>query len=318
MSDTSTYHPSLDDPNVFVLYRYHPTRAGAIIFIVAFFLTTALHGYQIVSHRTWYFLPLLVGGIFEIIGYVGRVLSSYDQWALGPYIMQSLLLLVAPALFAASVYMILGRIILLVGGEELALVPRRWLTKVFVMGDVLSFCLQGAGGGIQAIGTLSSLNTGEKIIIVGLFVQIVFFGFFIVVAGSFHLRFTRHNQRKQIMTPTFTATTTTMTTIPWKKHLYALYIASALVMIRSIFRVVEYLMGNNGYLLRHEHFLYVFDATLMFGVMVLFNVVHPSEVTTVYKDNNRYSVPLEAREMMVSTMTRRDSGCSGRSCRSLV
>lgn len=174
-----------------------------------------------------------------------------------------------------------------------------------------------SGGGIQAIGTLSSLNTGENIIIVGLFVQIVFFGFFIVVAGSFHLRFTRHNQQKQIMTPTFT--TTTMTTIPWKKHLYALYAASALIMIRSIFRVVEYLMGNNGYLLRHEYFLYVFDATLMLGVMVLFNIVHPSEVTKVYreKDNNRYSVPLE-REMMVSTMTRRGSGCSGRSCRSLV
>lgn len=63
MSNTSTYHPSLDDPNVFVLYRYHPTRAGAIIFIIAFSLATALHGYQIVSHRTWYFLPLLVGGI---------------------------------------------------------------------------------------------------------------------------------------------------------------------------------------------------------------------------------------------------------------
>lgn len=78
-------------------------------------------------------------------------------------------------------------------------------------------------------------------------------------------------------------------------------------------------MGNNGYLLRHEYFLYVFDATLMLGVMVLFNIVHPSEVTKVYreKDNNRYSVPLE-REMMVSTMTRRGSGCSGRSCRSLV
>lgn len=59
--------------------------------------------------------------------------------------MRSLLLLVAPALFAASVYMILGRIIALVNGEDLALVPRRWLTKVFVTGDILSFCLQGAG-----------------------------------------------------------------------------------------------------------------------------------------------------------------------------
>lgn len=50
-------------------------------------------------------------------------------------------------------------------------------------------------------------------------------------------------------------------------------------MMRSIFRVVEYLMGNNGFLLRHEYFLYSFDATLMFLVMVLFLWVHPSELS---------------------------------------
>jgi hypothetical protein len=59
--------------------------------------------------------------------------------------MQSLLILIAPALFAASIYIILGRIILLVDGEEYSLVRRKWLTKVFVVGDVLSFMMQGAG-----------------------------------------------------------------------------------------------------------------------------------------------------------------------------
>ena len=49
-------------------------------------------------------------------------------------------------------------------------------------------------------------------------------------------------------------------------------------MARSIFRVAEYLMGNNGYLLRHEYFLYIFDAVLMFLVMVLFLVYRPSQV----------------------------------------
>jgi hypothetical protein len=59
--------------------------------------------------------------------------------------MQSLLILIAPALFAASIYIILGRIILLVDGERYALVRRKWLTKIFVAGDVLSFMLQGGG-----------------------------------------------------------------------------------------------------------------------------------------------------------------------------
>jgi len=85
--------------------------------------------------------------IVEWIGYIGRVLGSRQSpnWTLGPYIMQTLLLLVAPALFAASIYMALGRIILLVDGEDRSIIKKRWLTKIFVAGDVLSFVLQGAG-----------------------------------------------------------------------------------------------------------------------------------------------------------------------------
>jgi hypothetical protein len=41
---------------------------------------------------------------------------------------------------------------------------------------------------------------------------------------------------------------------------------------------VEYLQGRDGYLLSTEVFLYVFDATFMFLVMLVSPVVHPSEV----------------------------------------
>jgi hypothetical protein len=58
---------------------------------------------------------------------------------------QSILLLVAPALFAASIYMTLGRIIMLVDGEAHSIIAKRWLTKLFVAGDVLSFLMQSSG-----------------------------------------------------------------------------------------------------------------------------------------------------------------------------
>lgn len=64
---------------------------------------------------------------------------------MGPYIMQNVLILIAPALMAASIYMILGRIILLTEGEHHALIRRRWLTKIFVFGDVASLLLQSSG-----------------------------------------------------------------------------------------------------------------------------------------------------------------------------
>jgi uncharacterized protein involved in response to NO len=61
------------------------------------------------------------------------------------YAVQSLLILLAPTLYAASIYMVLGRIIAFLRGEHLNYIPIKWMTKVFVAGDVLSFILQAAG-----------------------------------------------------------------------------------------------------------------------------------------------------------------------------
>jgi hypothetical protein len=83
--------------------------------------------------------------IVEITGYAARTQSHKDKSALGPFIIQSVLLLVAPALFAASIYMTLGRLILLLDGEKYALIKKTWLTKIFVLGDIMSFMVQSGG-----------------------------------------------------------------------------------------------------------------------------------------------------------------------------
>ncbi|KAH8814869.1 RTA1 like protein-domain-containing protein [Xylogone sp. PMI_703] len=232
----------------FVFYHYDPSMAGAVIFIILFVITTFFHCYQLLRTRTWYFIPLVIGGFFEWIGYIGRALSSNQSpnWTLGPYILQTLLLLLAPALFAASIYMELGRIILLVDGEDRSIIKKKWLTKVFVAGDV---------------------------VVVGLFIQIAFFSFFVVVALSFN--------RSINKAPT---TRSKDPAIPWRKHIHTLYFTSILILIRSIFRCIEYIQGNDGYLLHHEIFIYIFDACLMLAVMVAFNVIYPSEVNALLKD----------------------------------
>lgn len=35
---SSTYHPSLDHPDAFVFYRYHPNMAAAVVFVTALWL----------------------------------------------------------------------------------------------------------------------------------------------------------------------------------------------------------------------------------------------------------------------------------------
>lgn len=168
-------------------YPYSPSLAAATIFTVLFGLTTLFHLYQMVRTRTWFFAAFTIGGLcklndlgtrpcgmttifefsvdnspnhtnvnapysVETIGFICRMINATETpplWTKTVYIIQFLLILLAPAFFAASIYMGFGRIILLVDGEVHSLVKKKWLTKLFVFGDVLSFVVQAIGKALQ-------------------------------------------------------------------------------------------------------------------------------------------------------------------------
>ncbi|KAK8137301.1 hypothetical protein PG984_005241 [Apiospora sp. TS-2023a] len=252
----------------FKLYRYTPSLPAAIVFAAVFAVLSALHTWQLARHRAYYFTAFTVGGYFQLVGYCGRIWSHFDPSAIGGFVMQAILILVAPALYAASIYMILGRLIRTLQADRLSLLPIAWATKVFVISDVVvSFTLQAGGGGIQAAGTLELYDIGEKVIIAGLLVQIAMFGFFMATAVLFHVRYVRGGCWHPVDGENCGGLVTRKKTVQWRRHLWVLYAVSSLILVRSIFRVVEYLQGNRGYLIAHEMFLYVFDAVLMALVM---------------------------------------------------
>ena len=113
----------------------------------------------------------------------------------------------------------------------------------------------------------SSLKLGNNVIIGGLIIQVLFFGFFMTVAAIWHVRMTRAPTLRSMMV-----------TVPWQKFITILYAASIFIMVRSVFRVAEYVQGTNGSLQKTEVYLYVFDACLMFITMTIFAVYHPSSV----------------------------------------
>ncbi|KAI8664961.1 hypothetical protein NCS56_00930400 [Fusarium sp. Ph1] len=262
----------------FKLYRYTPSLPAAIASVAVFAILTVLHTWRLLRARAFYFTAFTIGGVFQTIGYCGRIWSHYDTLSIGGFVIQAILILVAPALYAASIYMILGRLIRTLRAEHLSLIPVNWVTRIFVTGDVVAFSLQAGGGGIQSAGTLDLYKIGEKIIIAGLFCQICIFGFFIVTAILFHRRITH--------TPTRVAE---RGDVPWKRYLWVLYTTSLIIMIRSVFRVVEYLQGNKGYLITHEIFLYIFDTILMAIVMAIFLVWYVEQLSPKDKSSRRSS-----------------------------
>ncbi|KAF5013711.1 hypothetical protein FDECE_310 [Fusarium decemcellulare] len=262
-------------------YRYEPSLAAAIIFTIIFALSSMLHLYQIVKTRTWFFFPFLIGSLFEAVGFIGRAIGAEEapDYTFPPYVMQNLLLLLGPTCYAASIYMILGRLIRLLDAESYSLIRSNWLTKIFLLGDVISIALQGiepmgrvtltdeqlGGGKLVNAENPDDRKTGENIIIGGLTVQIIFFGLFMIVTALFHIRIHKNPTSRASTIPT-----------NWRKFLVIIYITSFLILVRSLFRMIEYIEGHDGELQSKEVYIYVFDAILIAAASILFNIFHPS------------------------------------------
>ncbi|CUS22496.1 LAQU0S05e06700g1_1 [Lachancea quebecensis] len=222
------------------------------------------------------FVPLMVGLVVEIGGYAARIVSRNDLFAIGPYVAQTVMLLVAPALMAATIYMNFGRLLTLLRATKLSMVPARFNTTIFVMGDVLSFVLQGAGGGI--LGASDNHQLGSNIVIAGLAIQVFVFGFFVAT----EVRFLICAQR---MSPVAYRISR-----HWKVLNINLFVSSLLILVRSIVRLVEFAQGFHGYIMEHEWFIYVFDAVPMFLVAVSF--------ITLFHNGNLFRVEFECTSMI--------------------
>ncbi|OTB07146.1 hypothetical protein M426DRAFT_83954 [Hypoxylon sp. CI-4A] len=268
----------------YYLWQYIPSTEAAGVFAALFILGTLYLVWKITRTRAYFCTVFIIGGIFEIIGYCARAAAKYKTDVLIPYVIQSVLILIAPALFAASIYMVLGRVIRGVHAEFRSVIPVKWLTPIFVSGDVVSFVIQASGAGIMVTG--DSMKTGENIILGGLIIQVIMFGLFVIVAGIFHSRI------RQWPTAPFLENRA-----KWEGIMVMLYTVSVFIFVRSIFRVIEYAMGQDGYLLKHEWTLYVFDAALMLGVVVAFAYQFPSGLTkNIVKDEENVDRELTNRD----------------------
>jgi hypothetical protein len=117
-------------------------------------------------------------------GYISRFLSTKSPDHICLYIVQSILILLPPSLYAATVYMIYGRIVHFINAPETSVIRPTRVTKIFIVGDVFAFQVQGAGGGL--IGKAKNANLGKTILLIGLFTQLFFFGFFLIAAIIFN------------------------------------------------------------------------------------------------------------------------------------
>lgn len=166
---------------------------------------------------------------------------------------------------AATIYMLFGRLARAMHAEDHSIVRVSLLTKLFVGGDVLAFVVQGGAAGLLIVQSMAAV--GKTIVILGLVIQVLSFGLFLLTAVVFHKRVVND----------FTLATFA-TDVPWIRNMRLMYAVGLMILVRSIFRLVEYAQGMEGYSMTHEWTLYVFDGVPMVISAVLMLACFPGEL----------------------------------------
>lgn len=285
--------PTLETYKGTLLWHYVPVLPLAITFAALFGLITIAHGCRMVKARMWFCLPFVIGGVcksdmdprcsrnlpltphpllVEVIGYISRAAATNSTGDLLPYIIQAIFLVLPPVFFAASLYMVYSRLVRAVQGDRFSLTSPRWTTIIFVSCDFISLNVQSTGSGMLV--HPKSANIGDDIIVGGLILQVLMFAGFVMCCLTFNIRFRNH-----------VAKTGATTDVPWQSCLYMLYSTSMAIVVRNIYRVVEFITGQHGYLQDNEWPTYVFDGALMLLVMIGFFIWYPSQLRLNLSDS---------------------------------
>lgn len=204
-----------------------------------------------------------------------------------PFIIQNLLVLVAPPFLAATIYMSLGRITRALRAQEISLIGLRWITKLFVLVDFICFVTQTAGAIMSGSEDLDEAERGKTIIIGGLVLQIVAFAFFIICIVTLQTRL-RSNPPVNCLAGVLTH---------YNRYFVALYCTSGLFLIRNVVRIAEYKQDGNDSFFSSEAFIYVFDYCFMLAITLTILVLHPGRLIIKARrlDALKEDVPLISR-----------------------
>ncbi|KAL4920930.1 RTA1 like protein-domain-containing protein [Aspergillus aurantiobrunneus] len=272
-------------------YHYSPSLGAASAFAALYSLTFIGTAVQWLRFRPLVWLVMLIAAAMEAVGYISRTISTQDTSARTVYVLQFALLILAPVLMAGALYVLFGRIIFLVVPKEqrtfkICWVPPRWVTPIFVGFDIAALMLQLIGAVMITSGNgtsqedINTFNRGRDLALVGVVVQIVAFGIFTIAAIRFNFTskaFVKAgNEPLQAQNEFSMVVQDKPRKSDWQYLLRAVNFSTAMILIRSVFRLFEFTEGQTGYINTHEWPFYVFDAVPIFPCVALFVWWHSS------------------------------------------
>jgi len=253
-------------------YAFYPSWGWNLLFAALFAITTLAHIVQMFLYRKWFSWVVVMGSLWELFCFALRTLGARNQQQSAYVIASTLLFLLAPLWINAFVYMVVARLVhYLLPQERILGISPRWLAKIFVAADIVSFFVQAIGGAMLTnTEDHQVVIRGQNIYMGGIGIQLLF----VVVFGVVTAVFFRRVQQK-IASGSLVRSTAWVRPVVW-----VLCSVILLIVIRVIFRLVEFGGGasQSNPILTNEAYPLGLDALPMFIALLILNIVHPGLV----------------------------------------
>ncbi|KAK0206971.1 RTA1 like protein-domain-containing protein [Desarmillaria ectypa] len=230
-----------------VVYGEIPSKAAAIAVGIVYVLFALVLFFRVCQYRNWWGLCLPIGAVVSGMGFFVKVVlvsSVENENSKALLATQNVLIACAPAAFLAFNYIVYGRLVVqCLGARFCVLTPTR-VSMIFICSDIITFIIQA--GGAALIINPDQATLGKNIFLAGLILQSISYYVFTLMMLWTHWKVKN-------------ARATTGGEF-WWKALWLLYASSFLIIIRTIYRLVEGASDRGSYVRTHEVFFYCLDS----------------------------------------------------------
>ncbi|CAE6434340.1 unnamed protein product [Rhizoctonia solani] len=218
--------------------RYIPSKGLAFTACAAYGLVVLASIGWSFKYRARYMLTLMISGALYALGLYFRTVFAKDPHSISKFIMMHMLIVLSPCGLIATVYMLLGRLALTLGANDLLLINPSRITKIYV------------------------------IFLVGMILQCISFLSYLVVFSIFihRMRTWRGPQWESRHKGPLRH---------WTALALSIGISCVGITIRTIYRTLEAGEGMNGALATTESYYYVLDCVPLWISSVVFVCTWP-------------------------------------------
>ncbi|KAI1056330.1 hypothetical protein NW752_000961 [Fusarium irregulare] len=251
-------------------YTYSPSVGGNAVLLTVFALLALVALYFGVRSKTYLFSLALTTGLFlEVLGFIGRILLHSKQDDQGHFFLVLFGTVLGPSLMSVAIFIVLPHILSIYGKP---ICPFRPLVAGLIFWGLaaVTIIFELVGIIFTAYETNGfSRKQGAAIAATGLAIQALS----LIACTGLHFWFTlslstrrgtldaRHSQ--------------VYSSSQFKKFLMAMEMASALLIVYSFYRLVEFADGVSGDVFQNQAAFMVIGGVLPFLAAALLTIIHP-------------------------------------------